>query len=42
MYIMIFPTFTRRIYKRILALTFISTCSLYVLIDLSFQVIFLN
>ena len=34
--------FTRRIYKRILALTFISTCSLYVLIDLSFQVIFLN
>ena len=32
----------RRIYKRILALTFISTCSLYVLIDLSFQVIFFN
>jgi len=28
----------RRIYKRILALTFISTCSLYVLIDLSFQI----
>ena len=37
-----FEMFTRRIYKRILALTFISTCSLYVLIDLSFQVIFLN
>ena len=32
----------RRIYKRILALTFLSTCTLYVLIDLSFQVISLH
>ena len=28
----------RRCYKRILAVTFISTCCLYVIIDLSFQV----
>ena len=28
----------RRCYKRILAVTFIATCCLYVIIDLSFQV----